>query len=555
MRIVVSRSIALNGNNPLYQASPSSVPRKAAVSDAVKADDTNQNAPIVPTASDAVSFTEKAMATNAGKVSQPATPQAPAIKVPLASNNARRFSLAPVVTACGGILGTVLGGIGGYYVANFVDDGKSTIASNNTGTTIPTNQSAKTLEEIEQHPVYLKQAGEQLVLNPDKLTATTTADNHYYEFTPQAVTTLAPETTFDIIHHQPTQNIQVQYRYENPALVADSTDPIEPVLKQITVLTPDGLNDCFTLNAKGQPISRVKTIKTSAGHFENHEWQFAFDKHNANRTVERHVIYPATPNASGTGFHTASGEVATSETVYEKIFNTAAGYLQEIQRLEKNGKAERLLFDHQGNVTERFEPIASIQAERLEKALIAKASGIEDWITTLVNDYKQNIQPDSPAEKWGKFCQAWGLDVLFNDLKSFERAIAQRFQDGIGTDKLTSKADIKHATLAEAGLVGVVHPQTQLRTAIQQPVFSGGEPLLKMADIAWQQFKVAYKESGGAIVEQTVGERFGRLTQAFKETSTGQKIGLGVGAVLGCTLGIWALLPKKKKKQPTAVEG
>ncbi len=551
------RSVALSVNNPLYQASSSSVPRKAAVSDAVKADATNQNAPIVPTASDAVSFTEKAMATpetNAGKGSQSVAPQASSIKVPLASNNARRFSLAPVVTACGGILGTVLGGVGGYYVANFVDDGKSTTASNNTGTTTPINQSAKTLEEIEQHPVYLKQAGEQLVLNPDKLTATTNTDNHYYEFTPQTVTTLAPEATFDIIHHHPTQNIQVQYRYENPALVAGSTDPIKPVLKQITVLTPDGLNDCFTLNAKGQPISRVKTIKTSSGHFENHEWQFAFDNHNANRTVERHVIYPATPNASGKGFYTADDAVATSETVYEKIFNTAAGFLQEIQVLEKDGNAERLLFDAQGNVTERFEPIASIKAERLEKVLTAKAGGAEGWITTKVKEFKQSIQPDSPAEKWGKFCQAWGLDVLFNDLTNLERAAAQWFQDGIGTNKLTSKAEIQHATLAEAGLVGVVHPQTQLRTAIQQPAFSGGEPLFKMADIAWQQFKVAYKESGGAIVEQTVGDRFSSLTQAFKETSVGQKIGLGVGAILGCTLGIWALLPKKKKKPPTTVE-
>jgi hypothetical protein len=542
--------MAFNVNNPLCQASHSCLPRKASVSDAVKADATNQNTPIVPTASDAVSFTEKAMATpetKSGKEGQPATPQAPAIKVPLAGNP-RRFSLAPLVTACGGILGTVLGGVGGYYVANFVEDGTSTTASNKTGTTTYINQSAKTLEEIEQNPVYLKKGGEALVLNPNKLTATSNTDNHYYEFTPKAIQTTEAEATFEIIHHHPTQNIQVQYRYENPALVADSTDPIEPVLKQINVLTPDGLNDCFTLNAKGQPINRVKTIKTSSGNFENHEWQFAYDNHNANRTVERHVIYPATPNASGKGFHTADNAVATSETVYEKIYNTAAGFLQEIQVLEKGGKAERLLFDAEGNATERFEPIALIQAERVEKVLTAKAGGAEDWITTKVNDYKQSIQPNSLAEKWEKFFQASGLDVLINDLTSVERVAAQWFQDGIGTNKLTSKTEIQYATLAKAGLVGVVHPQTQLRTAIQQPAFSGGEPLLKMTAIAWQQFKVAYKESGGAIVEQTVGDRFSSLTQAFKETSVGQKIGLGVGAVLGGTLGIWALLPKKHKK-------
>jgi len=552
---VVSRSIALNGNNPLYQASPSSVPRKAAVRDAVKADATNQNAPIVPTASDAVSFTEKAMATpetNAGKGSQPATPQAPTIKVPLASNNARRFSLAPVVTACGGILGTVLGGVGGYYVANFVDDGKSTTASNNTGTTTPINQSAKTLEEIEQHPVYLKQAGEQLVLNPNKLTATSSADNHYYEFTPQAVTNLAPESTFDIIHHQPTKDIQVQYRYENPALVADSTDPIEPVLKQIIVLTPDGLNDCFTLNAKGQPISRVKTIEASPGHFENHEWQFAFDKHNANITVERHVIYPATPNASGTGFHTASGAVATSETVYEKIYNTAAGFLQEIQVKEKNGIAERLKFNAEGKVLERFDAIAPIQAERLEKKIEAEILGQQGWFDTFYNDYL-TVKPTASSTTKPSKPIAW-LTKGYETLQAVERKGAAAIRSAVGIDKLTNPTDVSLATNAEVALA-TVHPQTQLRTAIQQPVFSGGESLFKMADIAWQQFKVAYKESGGAIVEQTVGDRFSSLTQAFKETSTGQKIGLGVGAVLGCTLGIWALLPKKKKKQPTTVEG
>ena len=551
---MVYRSTALSVNNPLYQASPSSVPRKATFSDAIKVDATNQNTPIVPRASDAVSFTEKAMAapeTKFGKEDQPATPQAPAIKVPLASNNARRFSLAPVVTACGGILGTVLGGVGGYYVANFVEDGTSTPASNNLGTTTPNNQSAKTLEEIEQYPVYLKQAGEQLVLNPDKLTATTSADNHYYEFIPQAIQTTEAKATFDIIHHHPTKDIQVQYRYENPALVAGSTDSIEPVLKQITVLTPDGLNDCFTLNAQGQPISRVKTIKTSSGNFENHEWQFAYDNHNTNRTVERHVIYPATPNASGKGFHTADNAVATSETVYEKIFNTAAGFLQEIQVLEKGGKAERLLFDAQGKVIERYEYIAKIQAERLEKMFEAKLSGQQGLFEQFYDNYL-TVKPSIDLATGTPKPTGW-LSNAYQTAQQAERKGAAAIRSALGIGKLTSSTDVALATNAKVALTSV-HPQTQLRTAINQPAFSGGEALLKSVTIAWQQFKVAYKESGGAIVEQTVGDRFSSLTQAFKETSVGQKIGLGVGAVLGCTLGIWALLPKKHKKPDTILK-
>ena len=516
-------------------ASPSVHPRKAGLHDAKKEEATST--PKAPSAA----LAEKAN-TPASTVSRQKN-----IVVEEPAQLAQRFSLAPLVVACGGILGTVLGGLVGYQLADFVG------ATPTTTTIDATDNEAfkQSLEAIEKESVYFKKAGEPVVLNPDQLTAITNSDNQYYEFTPKSVLTEEANSTFTLTHHQPNKNRQVRYQFENSSAVEGSTAAIKPLLTKIDILTEEGLNERLTLNSEGQVIHSVKTVQTKTDTFENHERRFAYDPYNPNRIVEQHTVYPATKNATGEAYHIAEGATPTSVTFYEKIFHPKTGDLQEIQVVEKTGNAkqvlaERLLLDAQGTITERYEAINIKEMEWLETRLKAEALGEKGWFEKLYNKHL-TVQPTIIDGATGEPKPIGRLAKGYKAVQQWERRKAQDIWDIFGVGKLNCRTDTLDTTTMINVASAKVHPQTALRNAIDQPAFSGGDALLKTAKTAWAGFKTKFHETGGAIVEQSVGERFKLLIQAFKQTSTGQKIGLILGGIVGGALGVWALYPKQRK--------
>ncbi len=446
-------------------------------------------------------------------------------------NHPTLFAL--IVTACGGLLGTLLGGVGGFLLATQLTPNQPS----DTTEVISNSITAQTLEAISKQPVYFQNAKTGLTLTPAELTATTAADNHYYEFTPQALQSTEPDATFDLIDHQPNRNVQVRYQFQHPAMpetaeVGKTT--LKPRLNQVDIISPDGLNETFKLNEKGQPLSRTNAVKTSAGDTEIHQRQYAYNPYNDNRVTEQHSVYPAITDSTGGGYYTAAEAEAKSVTFYEKVFDDTAGYLKEMQVLSdtKAETAEWLVFDKKGTITERFTPKDS----KIKKEMIAR---LRDKINGEENGAIQKL--------YNRFLTDDNFLPAYKDCQVVERKAKESTTDWWRKLVKLTKTDIPSASIQATDAVAM-HPKAQLTSAMGDVAFVDGKTLLTPLSVAWQRFKNDYHNTNGANVKQPLAQRLKSATEAFKATSTGQKVGLAIGAILGGGVGIWALFPKKPKK-------
>ena len=452
-------------------------------------------------------------------------------------NHPTLFAL--IVTACGGLLGTLLGGVGGFLLATRLTPNQPS----DTTEVISNSITAQTLEAISKQPVYFQNAKTGLTLTPAELTATTAADKHYYQFTPQ---TLASTDPFQVIDHQPNRNVQVRYQFQHPAMpetaeVGKTT--LKPRLNQVDIISPDGLNETFKLNEKGQPLSRTKAVKTDEA-VEIHEWQYAYNPYNDNRVTEQHSVYPATPNTTTPAFKQVEGAHPTSVTFYEKVFDDTAGYLKEMQVLSAE-MTERLIFDEKGKVIKQYGTKNSKQSDQLKKRLQAIVSGEE----TQFEQFYNNHLTFEPVEKGidGNSSILNTVKAIYSDVQILEREAAAKIRGWLGFDKLTNEVALNVASIKPSDAVAM-HPKAQLTSAMGDVAFVDGKTLLTPLSVAWQRFKNDCHNTNGANVKQPLAQRLKSATEAFKATSTGQKVGLAIGAILGGGVGIWALFPKKPKK-------
>ncbi len=457
-------------------------------------------------------------------------------------NHPTLFAL--IVTACGGLLGTLLGGVGGFLLATRLTPNQPS----DTTEVISNSITAQTLEAISKQPVYFQNAKTGLTLTPAELTATTAADNHYYQFTPQELQSTEPDLTFDLIDHQPNRNVQVRYQFQQPPSLPETAEvgktTLKPRLNQVDIISPDGLNETFKLNEKGQPLSRTKAVKTDEA-VEIHQWQYAYNPYNDNRVTEQHSVYPAITDSTGGGYYTAAEAEAKSVTFYEKVFDDTAGYLKEMQVLSDT-KAERLIFDEKGKVIKQYDGTKnSKQSDQLKKRLQAIVSGEE----TQFEQFYNNHLTFEPVEKGidGNSSILNTVKAIYSDVQILEREAAAKIRGWLGFDKLTHEVALNVASIKPSDAVAM-HPKAQLTSAMGDVAFVDGKTLLTPLSVAWQRFKNDYHNTNGANVKQPLAQRLKSATEAFKQTSTGQKVGLAIGAILGGGVGIWALFPKKPKK-------
>lgn len=487
--------------NPTTNIIAEGVPRQAGVSAATESSNTKKN--IAPTKQSALTTDQFSKTTVTTENSSPASPSEETMVVEATvKSNAWWQGLT---ASAAGLIGTVTGALGGYKIAEFLQP-------NN----VPGVETVATpLEVAKQQPLYyIPHANNPVTTN--KLPANLISG--YYEFTPHSVLNTAEQTPFTVQYHLPNQAGSISYTFEAPTIpntptgVTEApTSPPKPILNTIDVQTADGTTQQLRLDTKGQVVSKIEVRPNPEGIVQSHEWHYQYqDAHNINTYYA--VFNDLDPNAR-----------PQQETVYHQVLDAKTNALKEVTVITSSGNGERLQFNPTtGEATGRFVAQTAQDASTFEKlrTLICPETPLEETVeTTSKNKLKQVVQTIGE-----------GFSNFFN-----------RFNPG--GFHTVDDINKRFSTAAE---VQAANPAMALREShLGALVPTQGDAILQSLQKSWRTYEANFNPSQAFNWEQ--------LKQAFASTTTGQRIGLALGAVIGGSLGVLALLRPAASRQEEIV--
>jgi hypothetical protein len=487
--------------NPTTNIIADVIPRQAGVSTATEGD-TKKN--IAPTKQPALTEDHFSKTTVTTENSSPASPSETMVVETTVKPNGWWQGLT---ASAAGLIGSVLGAVGGYKVTELLQPPDVTATKDSTAIATP-------LELAKQQPLYYIPHAKSPVTT-DKLP--TNLISGYYEFTPHSVLNTAEQTPFTVQYHLPNQAGSITYTFQPTAIPNNLTGaadapipPQKPTLSTIDVQTPDGTTQQLRLNTEGQVVSKIEVRPNAEGIVQSHEWHYHQDGHKIN-------TYYAIFNDLDTN------ALPQQETVYHQVLDAKTNALKEVTIIRSNGNGERIQFNPKTReATERFVAQTVQDASKFStlKALILAETPLEETVeTTSKNKLKQVAQ--TIGEGIGNFINRFnpgGFHTVDDINKPF-------------------------STAAE---VQAANPAMALREShLGALIPTQGDAILQSLQKSWRTYEANFNPSQAFNWEQ--------LKQAFASTTTGQRIGLALGAVIGGSLGVLALLRPVASRQEEIV--
>jgi hypothetical protein len=414
-----------------------------------------------------------------------------------------------------GLIGSVLGAIGGYKVTELLHPEAATTATESMVVSNP-------LEMAKQQALYYVPHPTNAITTPQ---LPKNLISGYYEFIPQSVLTPSLENALVVQYHLPNQTGSITYTFNTSAVESSNVTGVtgsvsqsaaKPHLSIIDTHSANGYSQQLRLDAQGRVVSKVEVRPNAEGIVQSHEWRYQYqDTHNINT---HYAVFNGLEDAA----------TCQQETVYQQVLDAKTNAVKEVSVLTNTGQGERIRFNTQtGEAVERFvAQTAQPDTSKFStlKALILKETPVEETVeTTSKNKLKQVMQ--TVGEGVGNFINRLNPNG-FNTTED----VAKRF-----------------STMAEVQAANPIIALQESRLGALIP--TDGDAILQSLQKSWRTYEANFNPNQAFNWKQ--------LKQAFASTTTGQRIGLALGAVVGGTLSVLALVHPWGKQQPstTTTEG